>query len=86
MRKILGSLMTLGILVGVVYGSTTAFFSDTETSGNNKLQAGRLDLKINSQDNPEALVNIEDLKPGDDYTPSPPGCFVFTPWEITFYI
>lgn len=61
------SLMTVGAIALTVYGSTTAFFTDTETSTDNTLVAGRLDLKVNSQDNPGVLVNIEDLKPGDEY-------------------
>lgn len=48
MKKILLSLLTVGSLGGLVYGATQAFFSDTETSTGNVLQAGAIDLKIDN--------------------------------------
>lgn len=66
MKKILFSLLTVGVVGSIAFGLTTAFFSDTETSKDNTFAAGSLDLKIDSLDNPPAIVNVSHLKPGDD--------------------
>jgi len=47
-RKILFSLLVVGVVAGLVGAGTTAFFSDTETSKDNVLQAGAIDLKIDN--------------------------------------
>ncbi|MBX0324334.1 SipW-dependent-type signal peptide-containing protein [Halomicroarcula sp. F13] len=44
-RKVLGGLGTIGVASAGAGLGTTAFFSDTETFENNKLQAGSLDMK-----------------------------------------
>lgn len=49
MRKSLSSLIVLGITLALVFGLSSAFFSDTETSKDNVLQAGSLDLKIDNE-------------------------------------
>lgn len=66
MKKTLLSLLTLVVVGGAAIGLSQAYFSDTETSSGNSFTAGSLDLKINSLDNPPALVTVSDLKPGDD--------------------
>lgn len=66
MREILRSLLIVGIVGSIAIGITNAYFSDTETSTGNVLGAGAIDLKINDEDNPEAIVNLTDLKPGDN--------------------
>ena len=48
MNKILGSLVTLGVIGLVAFGVTRSYFNDTETSSGNILQAGELDLKIDN--------------------------------------
>lgn len=78
-RRILASLMIIG-LVGVGLGSTTmAMFNDSETSSDNQFTAGELDLRIdweesyngeqietqNLTNDPGAIFDFEDLKPGD---------------------
>src|SRR3990167_1285585 len=65
--KILLSIAAIFAAVVIVAAATFAFFSDSETSEGNSFTAGRLDLKINDQDDPEAIVFFEDFKPGDDY-------------------
>ena len=65
--RILLSVASITAAVALVIGATFAFFSDTETSTGNTFTAGALDLKINGQDDPSQIVNITDLKPGDDY-------------------
>ncbi len=59
------SLFLIVILTASVIGSSMAFFSDSEISTNNNIVAGAIDLLVNGQNNPEGLVNLEDMKPGD---------------------
>ncbi|MFO7793514.1 MAG: TasA family protein [Candidatus Nanohaloarchaea archaeon] len=78
-KHILASLIIIG-LVGIGLGSTTmAMFNDTETSQGNQFTAGELDLKVdweesyngehvetqNLTNDPGAIFDFEDLKPGD---------------------
>lgn len=49
MKKILLSLATIGTVALTAFGLSSAFFSDTETSQGNVLQAGELDLKIDNE-------------------------------------
>lgn len=48
MKKILWSIGSIAAVAGLAFGATQAFFSDTETSEGNILQAGALDLKIDN--------------------------------------
>lgn len=66
LKRLLISLVVISATSASLVGLTSAFFNDTETSHGNTLAAGKLDLKINGTDNPQAIVNIGDLKPGDD--------------------
>lgn len=78
-RRILVSLMVIG-LVGVGLGGTTmAMFNDSETSNNNQFTAGELDLRVDWNESyngehvetqeltndPGAIFELGDLKPGD---------------------
>ena len=49
MRKILLSILTIGIVGGAAFAATQAFFSDTETSTGNVLAAGAIDLLIDNE-------------------------------------
>jgi predicted ribosomally synthesized peptide with SipW-like signal peptide len=78
-RNVLVSLMIIGVVGAGISGTTMAMFNDTETSSNNKFVAGELDLKIdweesyngehvetqNLTNNPGAIFELDDLKPGD---------------------
>ena len=83
--KVLLSIATIFAAAAIVLGATFAFFSDTETSKDNTFVAGALDLKVNGEDDPSQIVNITDLKPGDDYlidkTLLVPGDIVFFDWN-----
>jgi len=57
MKKILLSLTTIGIVAALAFGLSSAFFSDTETSQGNVLQAGELDLEIDNQSYYNGLPN-----------------------------
>lgn len=48
MKKILGSILTISALMLLVFGASSAFFSDTETSADNVFTAGALDLKVDN--------------------------------------
>ena len=65
MRKILGLTIAALLLIGAVGGSTFAYFSDTESSTNNTLTAGTLDLNINGGDTAVTTLNVSDVAPGD---------------------
>lgn len=49
MKKIWGSILTLGIVAALAVAATNAFFSDTETSVGNTFVAGAIDLKIDNE-------------------------------------
>lgn len=65
-KKILASLLMIGILAAVLGGVTYAVFSDTETSVDNTMTAGTIDFSVNDE-NPwtstEWSIGLGDLKP-----------------------
>jgi len=65
-KAILASLLTIGVAATMLGVGTFAYFSDTETSSGNTLQAGTLDLRVNGLDDPlPILVTLADMKPCD---------------------
>jgi len=62
MKRILISLLTVGVVGATAFGASRAFFSDTETSTRNTFQAGGLDLKIDSTAHYAGLVCNVDHK------------------------
>lgn len=66
MRRILTSLLALASVATVAFVVTSAFFSDTETSTGNTLQAGELDLKIDNTCYYNGLVCKPVLGPADE--------------------
>ncbi|AKB21134.1 TasA family protein [Methanosarcina sp. WH1] len=63
-KKILLSVLTIGVLAVVAGAGTWAAFSDTETSENNTFTAGTLDLKVGGVDDPDVPFVVEDVFPG----------------------
>lgn len=65
-KKILLSLLTIVAVIGVVFGTTQAYFSDKETRTGNVLGAGVIDIVVN-ETNPwethSAPFVLEDMKP-----------------------
>lgn len=62
MKKILLSLLSIGVVAVVALVATQAFFSDTETSKDNSFTAGEIDLKIDNDsyiDQGSGLVRSE---------------------------
>jgi predicted ribosomally synthesized peptide with SipW-like signal peptide len=67
MKKILPLIASIIVVLvaGVFAGAgTLAIFDDTETSYDNTLTAGTLDLKVDGEDNPCMHIEIEDIAPG----------------------
>jgi predicted ribosomally synthesized peptide with SipW-like signal peptide len=64
-KKILASMVVIGILALAMGYGTYSYFNDTETSTGNTFTAGTLDLKVNGTDDPIQAFNISNLKPGD---------------------
>ena len=78
-RRILASLMIIGLVSVGLTGSTMAIFNDSETSIDNEFTAGELDLQIDWNESyngehietqeltndPGAIFDLQDLKPGD---------------------
>jgi len=65
-RILFGVLMICAVAALVAIG-TWAYFSDYETSYDNKFTAGSLDLKVDGMDDPTVATyfNVECVKPGD---------------------
>src|SRR3990167_9249125 len=65
MKRIFVSILTIAIVAVVGFAVTRAFFSDTETSENNTITAGTIDISVDNQ-NPWSVQQpgtIEDMKP-----------------------
>ena len=62
MKKILLSLVTIGVVGAIAAGATSAYFSDTETSTGNTFTAGALDLELGQSDT--MPFSISDIVPG----------------------
>jgi predicted ribosomally synthesized peptide with SipW-like signal peptide len=73
MKKILGLAIAALVVIAMVAAGTYAYFQDTETSTNNNITAGTLDLKLNGADsNVNIVAALTDKKPGDaDMAPGP---------------
>jgi len=52
-------------IAGIVIGVTSAYFSDTETSTNNTMAAGTMDLNINGGNIAVQTINLTNKAPGD---------------------
>jgi len=65
MKKILGMGVLMAFLLAAVGGGTWAWFQDTETSANNSLTAGTLDLNVNGGNSAAATFALTNLAPGN---------------------
>lgn len=64
-KKILGLVIVLLLMAGMTSIGTWAFFTDVETSSNNALTAGTLDLKTDDQDGVSQTLIATNMRPGD---------------------
>ena len=65
-KKILFSISIIAAVAAIVFGITTAFFSDTETSTGNTFSAGTLNLQVGNEDPTTWSYSAPDIKPGDE--------------------
>jgi spore coat-associated protein N len=65
MKKIIGLSVAALLLLGVIGGATFAYFSDTESSTNNSLTAGTLDLNIDGGNLAVNTFSVSAVAPGD---------------------
>ena len=74
-KKILLSIMAIGLIAMLAGTGIYALFNDTETSTGNTFTAGTLDLKVNDHDEPtygdgvSATWTLSNMKPGDTVGP-----------------
>src|SRR4030067_1924679 len=63
MKRIFVSILTIAIVAVVGFAVTRAFFSDTETSEENTITAGTIDISVNENNPWSEPVTISDMKP-----------------------
>jgi len=63
MKRILVSMLTIAIVAVVGFAVTRAYFSDTETSEDNTITAGTIDISVDDQNPWAGNFAIADLKP-----------------------
>lgn len=72
-RKLFMSLLTVGILATVAYGSTWAYFSDSATTADNSIKAGTLELDLENGPFEAVTHNVTfratGVQPGDTDVP-----------------
>jgi predicted ribosomally synthesized peptide with SipW-like signal peptide len=82
-KKILASVLVIGMLALAIGWGTYAYFSDTEKSSGNVFTAGSLDLKLDGGDVNVVKFNVANMRPGDQ----PKGTFNLTnAGSITGYL
>jgi len=64
MKKILLSILTIGLVASVAFGATQALFSDTETSTGNTFTAGTLNLQVGNDDPTTVHIVRSNIAPG----------------------
>lgn len=69
MKRILLSLVVIGLISVAAIGATRAYFFDTETSTSNVLTAGTLDLKVDDKEGTQVVhLSRSNLVPGPAWT------------------
>ena len=69
MKKILMSLVMIGLVSAVAIGATRAYFSDTETSVGNTITAGTLNLQVGGQEGAAvAHMTLTNIVPAAPWT------------------
>ena len=88
-RALLGSVMAMVLCLAMLVGATFAWFTDTASTGVNKIQAGNLDIEIQDETGKAIDTLAWATKDGtafaeDGKTPLwEPGCtYTLTPFQI----
>lgn len=89
MKRILGSLIIVALVIGITGLGFAAYFSDTETSSGNTFTAGTIDLTL--AESAGAPITLTNMKPGESASGtitvnnagSLPGCLYATSWYVT---
>lgn len=65
MKKIFGSVLVIAVVASLGYLGTQAYFSDTEVSEDNFIQAGTIDIAVDDQNPWESSASwiVDDMKP-----------------------
>ena len=66
-RALLGSVMAMVLCLAMLVGATFAWFTDTASTGVNKIQAGNLDIEIKLDKSGQLRLNLFSHS-ADDYT------------------
>lgn len=64
-RKILMSVLALTVAIGLIGVGTYAVWTDSIEGSTGTFESGSLDLKVNGSDDPQVVMDFEDMKPGD---------------------
>ncbi|MDO8668423.1 MAG: TasA family protein [bacterium] len=64
-KKIIISLCAIAVMAVFAVGATRSYFSDTETSSNNIIQTGTVDIDIDGSNPWTGKFDWENIKPGD---------------------
>jgi len=64
-KKILVSMMVIGLVATLAGAGLYAYFSDTETSTGNKFTAGTLDLELGAAEGSVVKLDVGPMAPGD---------------------
>lgn len=67
MKKILSSLLIIGVVASAAIGASVAYFSDTETSVGNKFTTGTIDIAVDGENPWQETFAWNDIKPGKDF-------------------
>ncbi|MBO1911028.1 spore coat protein, partial [Microvirga sp. 3-52] len=63
-KKLAMSIATGALAVSMIGGGTYAYFNDVEVN-QSTFAAGTLDINIEGNDADNAIINVDNLKPGD---------------------
>ena len=79
-RALLGSVMAMVLCLAMLVGATFAWFTDTASTGVNKIQAGNLDVALEMQNADGKWVSAE-IIPGRCAAPPAPAMMTLKPWS-----
>lgn len=68
-QKLAMGILTGGLAISMIGGGTYAYFNDVEVN-NSSFAAGTLDINVKGNDKDFAIINVDNLKPGDTMTRS----------------